>query len=507
MSSSKTKPTQRETQAGWSREVSSGAGEVGVLRSSVDLWESITHGEPREGACSNAPRRREGCGDGPTGLTTPNKVRELQITLYRKAKAAPAYRFWSLYGEVQRADVLQAAFEAVAVNDGAAGVDGQTLASITATAQSQQAWLEALQRELRQKRYRASPVRRVWIPKGSGSQHGEQRPLGIPTVKDRVVQMAVYLVLMPIFEADFHEQSYGFRPKRRAQQALDAISEAVKACRVEVLDADISKYFDEIPHGRLLREVARRVSDGTVLALLKGWLRAPVVEEDRAGKVRVKANRRGTPQGGVISPLLANIYLNPLDHEINGRTQKQATLVRYADDFVVLCGHGRGQQTREQIKAWMQERGLKLNEQKTRLVNIYEEGIRFLGFALRGRRSAGGRAYPHVEPAAGSCASLRGRLREILNHQSEWRAIAVVVKEVNAVVRGWSGYFHYGNSVRVFGKTQHWVRNRLRRWVWRKHACLRSLQTFYTNERLHETYGLWRMPTHAGWRSAGRCAC
>jgi len=224
-------------QAGHSREAGWVAGEVGVARSSVDLWESITHGEPRGGTCSNAGRRSEGGGDGPQGLTTPeiNKVRKLQITLYRKAKAEPQHRFWSLYGEVLRRDVLAAALGAVVSNGGAPGVDGESLTRIVATAQSKEQWLESLHEELRTKRYRPSPVRRVWIPKRSGE--GE-RPLGIPTVKDRVVQAAVYLVLMPIYEADFHDQSYGFRPKRRAHQAMEAIRSAAHTGRVEVLDAD-----------------------------------------------------------------------------------------------------------------------------------------------------------------------------------------------------------------------------------------------------------------------------
>ena len=200
--------------------------------------------------------------------------------------------------------------------------------------------------------------------------------------------------------------------------------------------------------------------------------------------------------------LLANIYLNPLDHEINEGHRKQYRMVRYADDLVIPCPAGRGRQFKEQIRQWMTSRGLQLNEQKTRLVHIYQEGIRFPGFSLSGRRSAGGRAYPHVEPASGSCAALRGRLREILNHRTEWRTTAEVVGEVNAVVRGWSGYFHYGNSVRVFGKTQHWVRNRLRRWLWRKHACTRTLHGYYTNDLLHDHYGLWRMPHVAAWRKA-----
>ena len=484
---------QPKAQAGGTREALRVGGEVGVLQSSVDLWESRTHGEPREDTCPDAQKRSEGHGDGPRGLPTPNKVRKLQITLYRKAKDEPKYRFWSLYGEVQCKDVLEAAFEAVSENGGAPGVDGESLESILRTAEDKERWMEALHLELKEKRYRVSPIRRVWIDKRDGAK----RPLGIPTVKDRVVQAAVYLVLMPIWEADFHEQSYGFRPKRRAHQAMDAIKSAVRTGRVEVIDADLSKYFDSIPHGELMREVAKRISDGAVLALIKAWLRAPVVEENEVGRVKISVNRQGTPQGGVISPLLANIYLNPLDWEINEGNRNFSRMVRYADDFVVLCPAGRGQQTQEQIKRWLTGKGLALNERKTRRVNIYGEGIRFLGFRLNGRRSGRGRAYLHVEPEAGSCGALRGRLCEILNHYTEWRAIAGVVSETNAVLRGWCDYFHYGNNTRVFGKVQYWVRNRLRRWVWRKHACTRALYSHYTDHRLHETYGLWKMPTTA----------
>lgn len=490
------KEAQPKAQAGQTREAPKVAGEVGVLRSSVDLWEMTTHGEPREGTCPNAAKRSKGGGDGSQELPAPGKVRKLQITLYRKAKAEPAYRFWSLYGEVQRRDVLQAALAAVASNGGSPGVDGEELETITASAESRERWLETLRAEMQAKRYRPNAVRRVWIEKRSGGR----RPLGIPTVKDRVVQAAVYLVLMPIWEADFHEHSFGFRPKRRAQQAVEAISQAVRSGRVEVLDADISKCFDEIPHRALLQAVARRVSDGQVLALIKGWLRAPVLEEGPGGRT-LRVNRQGTPQGGVISPLLANIYLNPLDHEINQGHAKRHTLIRYADDFVVLVPPGQGEEVRRRIGQWMEAAGLALNESKTRLVNLARDGIRFLGFSLRQRQSAKGSRYTHVEPAAASCAELRLKLRAILNHSSQWRSIAESVKGVNRVVRGWSAYFHHGNSTRVFNKVQHWIQNRLRRWVWRKHACTRSLHGHYTNALLHETYGLWRLPTRAAWKA------
>ena len=243
--------------------------EVGGVRSSddpaPDLWFGQPAAERRDATCSAGEKRREGRGDGPQGLTAPEKVRQLQITLYRKAKASPGYRFWSLYGEVQRADVLGEAWLRVKANGGAAGVDGVTIEELAGDAQLEAAWLNALREELHRKTYRPLPVRRVYIPKPSGGV----RPLGIPTVKDRVVQMAVYLVLMPIFEADFHPQSYGFRPKRNAQQAVAEIRRALRTGRTEVVDADLAQYFDTIPHRELLRQVARRVSDGMILKLIK----------------------------------------------------------------------------------------------------------------------------------------------------------------------------------------------------------------------------------------------
>jgi len=447
--------------------------------------------------CSNARRRSEGGGDGPRGLATPetDKVRKLQITLYRKAKAEPQYRFWSLYGEVLRKDVLEAAWKAVAENDGAPGVDGESIDTISKTAESRQQWLEALREELHTKSYRPSPVRRVLIPKRGGGERG----LGIPTVKDRVVQAAVALVLMPIFEADFHDQSYGFRPKRGAHQAMEAIRAAVNTGRVEVLDADLTKYFDSIPHRELLRMVAQRVSDGSILALLRGWLRAPIVEEAKDGTKRIMPNKQGTPQGGVISPLLANLYLNPLDHQINEEYHKRHRMVRYADDFVVLSPVGQGGEVRAEIGQWLASKGLALNASKTRTVKVTEESITFLGFGLEVRRGQSGKSYPHIEVAGRSRQALREKLGGILNHRTRWRAIEEVVSEVNAAVRGWSGYFHYRNSARAFGKMQYWIDNRLRRWLWRKQGCRAGLYTHYTNTLLHAKHGVWRLPLTAAW--------
>jgi group II intron reverse transcriptase/maturase len=434
---------------------------------------------------------------GATQIRTPDKVRQLQIALYRKAKAEPKYRFWSLYGELLRQDVLSTALETQLQNGGGAGVDGETLASINAHPAKRQQWLDRLQEEFRTKTYRPSPGRRVMIPK----QGGGERPLGIPTVKDRVAQTAMAMLLMPIMEADFHPHSYGFRPQRRAHQAIEAINQAVRQGYVEIIDADLSKYFDTIPPRGLMQAVARRISDGSVLRLIKSWLRAPVVEEDKDGTKRVTPNRRGTPQGGVISPLLSNLYLNPLDHGVNEKTSGQARMVRYADDFVIVCRAGQSRKLLERLKTWLDAKGLTLNEAKTRLVNIQQQGINFLGFNLTWRQSRQRRGYLHVEPSQKSRRALRENLGDILNHWTLWRPDKEVVAEANRVLRGWAGYFHYRNSTSVMGKMRRYSQNRLRRWLWRKHACRRALWTHYTDARLRKHYGLYELPITAAWKA------
>jgi RNA-directed DNA polymerase len=503
----KTQPT---AQAGRASEAGGVAGEVGVPHSSMNLFahdaasldelREVAREEMRRGnTCSMRGGEAKDAGmAGATRIETPEKVRQLQITLYRKAKAEPQYRFWSLYGELLRRDVLDMALTTQLRNDGEAGVDGQSLASINATAAAREQWLDRLQEELKTKTYRPSAVRRVMIPKSSGGE----RPLGIPTVKDRVVQTALCLMLMPIFEADFHPRSYGFRPKRRAHQAIAEIQKAVQQGYVEIIDADLSKYFDTIPHRQLMKAVAQRVSDGSVLRLIKSWLRAPVVEEDKDGTRRVLPNRRGTPQGGVISPLLANLYLNPLDHGVNEPTSGQAQMVRYADDFVIACPVGRGRGLMARLKKWLQAKGLTLNEVKTRIVNMHEEGINFLGFNLTWRKSFRGRGYLHAQPSQKSRRVLREKLGGILNHWTHWRSIKDVVEEVNRVLRGWAGYFHYGNSTLVMNRMNDYSQNRFRRWLWRKHGCRHRLWAHYGPEQLHQRYGLYELPTTAKWKAA-----
>jgi group II intron reverse transcriptase/maturase len=435
---------------------------------------------------------------GATRIVTPDKVRELQIVLYRKAKAQPKYRFWSLYGELLRQDVLNAALEVQIRNGGAPGVDGETLESIKSSHEKRQQWVERLREELRTKRYRPNPERRVMIPKSSGGE----RPLGIPTVKDRVVQSAVCMLLMPIWEADFHPQSYGFRPKRRAHQAIDAIVQGVYQGYTEIIDADLTKYFDTIPHRGLMRMVAKRVSDGSILRLIKSWLRAPVIEEDKDGTKRVLPNHCGTPQGGVISPLLANVFLNPLDHGVNQKCMGKARMVRYADDFVIVCRPGQARGVLERTKRWLVARGLMLNESKTRLEDIRKQGINFLGLNLTWLKSLKQLRYVHVEPNQKSRQALREHLGQTLNHWNHWKTVSEVVKEANQVLRGWAGYFHYRNSTSVMSGMRRYSRDRLRRWIWRKHNCKRGLWNSCSDEQLHAHYGLYALPTTAAWKGS-----
>ena len=499
-------------QAGWSSEAASVGPAVGGVHSKqAKSWKdesgriSPEHLEwlkarRRDSACTQAWQRGEGQGDGSakTEIRTPEKVRKLQRTLYRKAKAEPKYRFWSLYGELMRRDLLEHALQRVAANRGAPGVDGQTIESIRNDPQRQSQWLDALQRELQTKTYRPKPVRRVWIPKGNGGQ----RPLGIPTVKDRVVQMAVLLVLMPILEADFHPRSYGFRPRRDAHQAIEEITWALSQGRTEVLDADLSSYFDTIPHRGLLGLIARRVSDGSILRLLKMWLQAPVQEEDKDGSRRMRPNLSGTPQGGVISPMLANLYLNALDWAVNEKVEGKPVLVRYADDLVILSKPGRGERLRERLRKWLMARELKLNEEKTRRVHA-QQGFNFLGFSVRWQRSRKtGRWYAHVQPSTKSQQRLRDAVRPILNHWTHHKRITEVVEKLNPLLRGWHGYFHFRHSSQVMWNLQDWVRGRFRSWLWRKHHRRKGKWQRYPNDLLHDRYGLWRMPTGAAWKRA-----
>lgn len=490
------------TSAATPREAGRAVAGVGDLHSSVDPRDRTTRGERREGTCPPASQRGEGPDDGwseELWIKTSPKVRKLQRVLYRKAKAEPRWRFYSLYGELYRSDLLSDALDQVIANQGAPGVDGFRVETLAENPEARAAWLLALAEELRTKRYLVSSVRRVYLWKDAART--KRRALGIPTVKDRVVQSAAAIVLQPIWEADFHDHSYAYRPKRRTHQAMDKVKEAMLSGKVEVVDADLSSYFDLIPHRPLLRQVARRVSDGSMLRLIKAWLRAPIVEEDRdSGCRKVIPNRGGTPQGGVISPLLANLYLNDLDHAVNEKCEQQPTMVRYADDLLILGKPGQGAGLQTRLQRWLEARQLKLNEEKTRLVDTRKETIEFLGFAVswrQGLRSK--RWYPHVEPSTKSQAQLRDKVRTVLEVRTRNQPAVAVVRKVNQITRGWAAAFHYGNSTRVFGKQQTFVRHRLRRWLWRKYGRTHGLFAFFTNDRLHGQYKLWAWPLDAAW--------
>ncbi|MDD2707084.1 MAG: group II intron reverse transcriptase/maturase [Verrucomicrobiae bacterium] len=425
---------------------------------------------------------------------TATGVRKLQRTLYRQAKNKPKWKAWSLYGDVCRREVLEAALKQVIANGGAPGVDGERVDDLAEDEGQREQWLAKLQADLLGKTYTPKPVRRVYIPKANG----KKRRLGIPTVRDRVVQTAVVLLLLPIFEADFHEKSYAYRPKRRAQQALDAIKIALLSGRREVVDADLSDYFDTIPHAPLMRLVKGRVSDGSILKLIKGWLRAPIMGEDpETGTKRTEKNRCGTPQGGVISPLLANLYLDGLDKAVNAGRQMKTVMVRYADDFVVLCRKGQGRQMHHRLKSWLERKGLKLNEKKTRVVDFEKESLEFLGFRLAWRKARSGRSYPHCEPSPKSCGKLREAIREETTRSTQWKKPEEVIARVNRRVNGWIGYFHYANSSHAFNRMQWWTRARVRQWLWKKHAKTKAhYGDAYCNQRLHNHYGLIRFPMY-----------
>src|SRR6266446_6882524 len=402
-------------------------------------------------------------------LATPEKIRTLQRALYVKAKQEPTRRFHFLYDKVWREDILAHAFALSRANGGAPGVDGETFARIEVYGVER--WLGELREEVRTERYKPQPVRRVMIPKASGVG---QRPLGIPTIRDRVVETAATLVLEPIFEADFDEAAYGYRPKRGALDAVRAVHLAIDEGHTEVVDADLSKYFDSIPHSALLRCVARRVSDGKMLHLIKMWLKAPVEETDERGHRRMSGGKkatRGTPQGGVASPLLANIYMHRFIKAFRKYgldSRYGAVLVTYADDFVVLCRHDAAE-VLETTRRWMTSIGLALNETKTRVCNARRESFDFLGYTFGPLYSprTGGRYYGE-RPSQKAVASIKDTIRWQLRpgNQAPWDEVA---HALNRIVRGWTAYFSYGSVQKARHAVRLHLAHAVRRFLRRRH--------------------------------------
>jgi RNA-directed DNA polymerase len=424
---------------------------------------------------------------------TPDKIRTLQRKLYCKAKAEPAFRFYVLYDKICRADILRHAYGLARANAGAPGVDGVSFAQIEE--RGVEAWLAGLREELVSKTYRPDPVRRVMIPKPNG---GGERALGIPTIRDRVIQTAAKLVLEPIFEADFEDNAYGYRPARGAADAVKDVYRHLRRRYTDVVDADLSRYFDSIPHDDLLKSVARRVADGSVLRLLKLWLKAPIEERDGGGKRRMvggKRNKRGTPQGGVASPLLANIYMNRfLKHWRRSGCGEafRAHVVSYADDFVILS-RGRAAEALAWTKAVMTRLGLMLNEQKTSLKNARQERFDFLGYSFGPHwNKANGLRYPGASPSKKSVQRLKAKVGSLLasGNNDPWPEVR---DALNGFLIGWSGYFSYGTRWEVFRGIDYYVYERVRDFLARRHKVPGRGTRRFSYEVIYGERGLLRL--------------
>jgi RNA-directed DNA polymerase len=406
-------------------------------------------------------------------LTTPEKIRTLQRKLYCKAKAEPAFRFYALYDKICREDILHHAYLRARANAGASGVDGVTFAQIELDGVDK--WLAGLREDLVSRMYRPQAVRRVRIPKPGGGE----RPLGIPTIRDRVVQTAAKLVLEPIFEADMEDSAYGYRPKRGATEAIRQAHQHLIRGYTDVVDADLSSYFDTIPHPELMKSVARRICDRHVLHLIKMWLKVPIEDSDGDGTRRVsggKNNVRGTPQGGVASPLLANIYMNRfLKHwRRAGRGAAfEAHIVNYADDFVILS-RGCASEALAWTKGVMTRLGLAINEAKTSVKDARTERFDFLGYTFGPHRhSRDGRPYLGASPSSKSLQRLKAKVSDVLvpGNKGPWPAVR---DRLNSLLAGWSAYFGYGSLSSAYQEVDHHVVDRVRHFLVKRHKVQNS---------------------------------
>lgn len=421
-------------------------------------------------------------------LATPDKIQELQRKLYLKAKQEPTYRFYALYDKVYREDILRHAYQVAKANGGVGGVDGIEFEDIEKYGEEQ--FLMELRQELQERRYRPDAVLRVLIPKPDGGE----RPLGIPTIKDRIVQTAVKLILEPIFEADFTDNAYGYRPERSALEAVQEVHRNLKAGFVHVVDADLSKYFDTIPHADLQKSVARRIADGAILHLTKMWLKAPIEERNDKGKrTRQGSGNRGTPQGGVLSPLLANIYMRRflkaweqrgLDRRFGSR------IVNYADDFVIQCRQD-AEGALVEARNIFQVMGLVINETKTRICASPCEPFDFLGYRFGIQYSFGsGQKYVAAYPSDKSVSRIKDKLRRMIGTHMSWQDAGDMVRDVNRVVRGWLNYFSYGTLWKTYTKLERFLQRRLRAWLVHKHRVQGRGECRYPAPYLYETLGL-----------------
>jgi RNA-directed DNA polymerase len=427
-------------------------------------------------------------------LQPPIKVGKLQTALHTKAKNSPDYRFYALYDKIYRWDVLCFAYARCRHNGGAPGVDGQSFAEIEEYGVTR--WLDELTAELRNETYQPRPVRRVYIPKPDG----KQRPLGIPCIKDRVVQMATVLVLEPIFEADLQPEQHAYRSGHSAQAAIRQVERLLRTGHTEVVDADLSGYFDSIPHAELMKSVSRRISDGRVLRLLKLWLEAPVEETDAKGNrhrtTRNKDQGIGTPQGSPISPLLSNIYMRRFvkGWKTGGHEKRlDAHIVNYADDFVVCC-RGTAEEAMTAMRGMMSKLKLTVNETKTRLRRLPEETFDFLGYTLgRNYDCRTGASYLGPRPSCKRIDRLCDAISELTERRKTWLDVEVLIGRINRKLRGWSSYFRIGTVSRAYRQIDSHTRYRVRQWLCTKFKVPGAGKTRFPDEHLHVELRLHRL--------------
>jgi len=428
-------------------------------------------------------------------LTTPSSVQKLQTALHAKAKGSPDFRFHALYDKVYRRDVLVYAYERCKANGGAAGVDNQTFENIEQY--GGETWLDELAQELKSQTYQPQPVRRVYIPKPDG----KQRPLGIPTIRDRVAQMAAVLVLEPIFEADLQPEQYAYRANRSALDAVQRVHKLINTAHGQIVDADLSSYFDSVPHAELMRSVARRVVDGAMLHLIKMWLEAPVEETDEHGNThRSTRNRdegRGTPQGAPISPLLSNLYMRrfvlgwkKLGHE----ERWKAYIVNYADDLVICCRIG-AKQALVAMRAMMSKLKLTVNENKTRVCYLPEEKFDFLGYTFgRCYSMRRDRVYLGTVPSKKRVQRICRDISDETERDTVWQDSKAIVERLNRLMIGWANYFCLGPVSKAYSAVDLHARTRLRRWLCDKHNQPRPGYKRFPEASLHSVFGLVQLP-------------